>query len=401
MATQGLWNLTNGWTGGQINLPDFGVTEWLNNALGGNTILKNVNNPLIKPAYAAEDTTTTTSNGDGNGGGGGSWGDGGNQKTPPPGGTDPLAGFDMKYYVGWDPNAAKQDWISTKGAKAGLSGGSGGEDLLNQGYNDYFAQLDDIINNGLPSQRSNQEKIIQNQYTQNAGDLNNQLSSGLTDFQGETTKANQNQANNLRDLADNIRNMFMGGNVMLGSRGAGDSSAANQYAYALNKLGTQQRTNIVNNTSNILADINSRVTKFKNDVTTALNNLAQERDSKILELANWFNEQQNSLKQAKGQASLQKSQQLLSMAMQQLQNIQSDAVTKRSQLDQWAMNNAKDFNQLKSNLAMASQYKPELPTLGQISGTPSFDAQGNMSVPLFYGNSSTNKKWDAVKGQWV
>lgn len=271
------------------------------------------------------------------------------------------------------------------------------------GYSDYFSQLDAIMNEGLAGQRTAQEGIIGNQYTAGVGDLRTQEQAGLTNLGAEEQKATTNQAKNLRDLASNIRNMFMTGNVYLGSRGAGDSSAANQYSYALSKLGSQQRGNVMAQTSDILADIGRRTTTLKQTVANELQKLADDRDNKILEVSNWFNEQQNALRQMKAQGALAKSQdlqslskQLLSSALNRLAMVDQEATNKRSMLDQWAISNAKNISQLKANLAQVGSPQYASPQAGMISGTPTVDSAGNMNtrVAVGYGSSPSSTRYD-------
>jgi len=82
-------------------------------------------------------------------------------------------------------------------------------------------------------------------------------------FENQRGEVEKNQVKTLRDLSENVRNSFMAGNVYLGARGAGDSSASNQYAYALTKMGSKQRADIMNNTSGIMGDIDNREFKLK------------------------------------------------------------------------------------------------------------------------------------------
>ena len=51
--------------------------------------------------------------------------------------------------------------------------------------------------------------------------------------------------------------------AMLGARGAGDSSAANQYSYALNRLGSKERGNVMNTTAQSQQEIENQKSKTK------------------------------------------------------------------------------------------------------------------------------------------
>lgn len=321
--------------------------------------------------------------------------------TQPSGGGIP--GVDMSFYQGWnDQNAINADWAKTWQQKLGAGGSGGGSDPyaglrgeISSGYDSYISKLDEMMNRGLPGQASNMNQIINNQYDTGSNSLRNQESIGLSDLGTESTNINTNQAKNLKDLSENIRNMFMSGNVYLGSRGAGDSSAANQYSYALTKQGNKSRGDLMSQTAALQAEIGKRTTNLKQTIQTELQNLARERDSKVLEVSNWLGEQQNALREKIGQAGLSKStdlanlsKTLLDNALAKLQQAEQDITSRKSMLEQWAVNQSTNIGQLKSNLAAVSSYNPSLPQAQQFSGTPTISG-GNYSMPI---NWSTNNK---------
>jgi len=104
------------------------------------------------------------------------------------------------------------------------------------GYNDYYKQLDQQLSS-LGGQRAGQEQIAQNTYQQ-----------GLNTATGQYTQGQQNldtsRQKTLRDLSSNLAQSWQQGNIALGTRGASDSSAANQYSYALTKMGNRNRGDI-------------------------------------------------------------------------------------------------------------------------------------------------------------
>lgn len=255
-------------------------------------------------------------------------------------------------------------------------------EALEASYGDYFRQLDEMLNQGLPAQRASQEELARLQYTGGVEALQPQLEQGRTLLarQRETTEANQ--ARNLRDLAANIRNSMMAGNVFLGARGAGDSSAANQYSYALTKLGTRQRGDIMSQTADIMREIGDREVNLNNVYNAEVNRLANERDQKISSIASWFAEQQNALRQTRGEAAVNKSQNLLNEALRQLDFVQQEESNRRAALEQWALNNATNIQQVKANLQQISAFQPALPQAQPIVGQP-ITYGGGFNVPAY------------------
>src|SRR3990167_5681529 len=177
---------------------------------------------------------------------------------------------------------------------------------ISSGWDSYIGSLDKILNEGLPSQQTAQQGIVQSQYGQGVADLGAQKAEGLTELGRTRAKTEQNQVRTLRDLSVNIRNAFQAGNVYLGARGAGDSSAANQYSYALTKLGSQQRSDIMQQGADIFGEIDAREFKLGNIYNQEVNRLGSDRDQKLLGIQSWFAEQQNGIRQAQAQGQLGK-----------------------------------------------------------------------------------------------
>jgi len=259
---------------------------------------------------------------------------------------------------------------------------------ISSGWDNYINGLDDQLD-GLSGQRSAQEGIVGSQYQQGVNTLGLQKEQGVQSLAQNRTAAEQNQAANLRDISGNIRNAFMAGNVYLGSRGAGDSSAANQYSYALNKMGTQQRSDVMNNTANILAEVNARETNLNNIYNTEINNLEQEKNAQTQEIAAWFFDAQNQIAQMKSQGQLSKSQDLASISRTLLDNaiakvnqLNTYALNKRQMLDQWALTNGDKITAAKTSLQSEAQYNPQLPQATNLFGNPQVSSGTQTS---FYG----------------
>lgn len=307
----------------------------------------------------------------------------------------------MKNYVGWDPAAAAADYAANpnKFANQGQTDPYAqvrGE--ISSGWDSYLSSLDNILNSSLPSQQTAQQNIINSQQTQGLNTLELQKTQGMQQLDAQRGKVEQNQAKTLKDLSGNLRNSFMAGNIYLGSQGAGDSSAANQYSYALTKMGNQQRGNVMEQSANLLSEIDQRATNLSNVYNTEVNNLKAQTDQKMNQLASWFAEQQNALRQQQAQGQLGKSKDLasisqgiLNQAIAQANQIQQQAAQQRASLETWAMNNANNIQQLRSNMQQVSQFSPTLPQTGQIATAPQVDSRGNLSAAATgYGYSSSN-----------
>lgn len=269
---------------------------------------------------------------------------------------------------------------------------------INSGFDAYTSQLDQMLGT-LPVQEQGQKQMAQNSYNQGVADINTQKTASLADLGTSSRKNSEQQVKSLADIADNIRNLFQTGNVMLGTRGAGDSSAADRYSYAVTKLGSKQRGDVLAQTRSIENDIADRSAKLNNIVTQETAKLKTNLDNQILQVAQYFQDKQNELLQAKASGQLQRGQslaslstQLLQIAQQQLAAAEQDHRAKQNSLLTWAENNAKTIDQLKTNLAGIGQYNVPNVQAGTVNGQASFDAQGNLSVPMFGGGGISTKE---------
>lgn len=320
-------------------------------------------------------------------------------------------GYPADKYIGWDPTAAAADYAATGGPQQ--SSGPSAEELyrqqvegqINSGYDNYFRELDSMVGNLDTSAQAqgNQARLYADQQisdltastAEQSGELNKQI--GTTE---------QNQVKTLKDIVDNIRNLMMAGNTYLGSKGAGDSSAVNQYAYALTKLGSQQRGDVQSQTKTIIDNINDRVAKVKNVATQETNRIKSELGIKTQEISQWLAEQQMALKQAKANGQLSKSQDLQTLttnlynqAVQQLTQLQNAAQQRMATIESWALSNSTTAKEAIAKMQEYGSY--QAPNLGYtpISGTPQMDAQGNLSAKFGGGVNSTDDYLKSLLGQ--
>jgi len=393
MAVPGTW----------FGLPDFGITERLTGGQWGGTAL---NNPSIaSPGNILSPTSVpnpsgqmgTTGNpipgtfsstpggqvaGASTGGGGGGGGSNLNLRQQMEQGVIP-----------WDDNLLN----------AGSSGGGidTGEatNAINQGYDAYSASLNQIMNSYLPQQQQALLGGAEAQYGQGVNSLNTQRSLQQQGLNEQKGVVQGQQKKTLADISNNLRNAYMAGNIYLGARGAGDSSAANQYSYALTKLGSQQRGDVSGQYAGIQNQIMGRENALATTYSGAVKDLEFQKNQRVNEVAQWFNEQQIALKQAEASGQLQKgqdlanlSQNLLQMAMQQLQTTQAEIANKRGMLDEWAMNNSTTIEGLKSNLQqVGSQVSYQNPT-AQPFGSINQQTGSLGYIPYGLGSTTEEKK---------
>jgi hypothetical protein len=253
-------------------------------------------------------------------------------------------------------------------------------------WNSYFSGLDQLMG-GLPGQADLLKESANIQAGQQVSDLTastqeNQAALGKQQVQAET-----GQVKTLKDISNNIRNLMQAGNTYLGSRGAGDSSAVNQYAYALTKLGSQQRGDVMTQTRQIVDNINDRLSKVGNVFTQEKNRIESELSQQVNGIAQWLSTQQEQIKQAKLQGGLDKSadiqgltSNLYNIAVQKATQLQNAYQERMGALQTWALNNSTSLKEAQSKLQDAGSFVAPQQTYQNISGTPQIDQAGNMNV---------------------
>lgn len=302
----------------------------------------------------------------------------------------------------WNPTAPKQT-SSNSGSTKKSSGSSGGSsnkssgggsssvdsqtaklrNEISSGWDSYINSLNNQMG-GLDNQRGLQEGIVNSQYNTGVNSLGLQRDQGVQTLDRNRMDANQNQVGSLRDISSSIRNAFQAGNVFLGTRGASDSSAADQYSYALNKEGTRQRSDVMNNTANILADIDARAANLENIYNTEKNNLMERKNQGLQQVAMWFSEAQNQIRQMQAQGKLQKSQDLnnmskdlLNRAFAEMDRVNQGVSAQSKALDDWANQTANSLREAGGALSTQANVNYDLPQAEGGFGAPTVDSSGN------------------------
>jgi hypothetical protein len=253
---------------------------------------------------------------------------------------------------------------------------------INSGYDSYFNSLDQQLG-FLPGQQTNLQNQANNWATGQISDLVSGTDQQKNDLAGQIGVAEQGQVKTLKDVSSNIRNLMNAGNTYLGSMGAGDSSAVNQYAYGLTKLGSQQRGDVQAQTKTIIDNIQGRIAKVGNILTQEKNRIQSELGNKMNDIATWFQDAQNQIVGLKGQAGMNKSRDLQALstniynqAIQMATQFQQDARNRAGMVEEWALNSSTSAKQALAKAQEYASYMAPQQQAGQISGSANFAPQG-------------------------
>ena len=335
--------------GSWFGLPDFGITEKIGSFLGGSnaplTAQGGSNINLSQPSPSVLGTTTSQPSGPG-----GAYPIAGGVQ---PGGAYPIAGGVPAGSSGGSVGLPPQDTGQQQQGEQGPNPQDEYNRMLDQKYSELFGNIDQLSSQ-LPGQRASQEKIVTNQADITGNTLTNTFNTNQNTLQ-------TNQTKNLNDLSQYLQQAWQQGNNMLGTRGASDSSAANQYSYALAKQGSQQRGDIMQQTEQLQNNL-------KTAYDTEMKNNDLEKQNQLLNIAQWFTEAQNEYQGKRAEVQAQMSSDSLNYALQLVNQAQEIWAQKKSTLDQWAANKAQSLPQLTQMLNQNSQ------------GMPTF--QGNMNAGI-------------------
>lgn len=218
------------------------------------------------------------------------------------------------------------------------------QDVLNQQYEAQFRQLSEEESSAEKSKQSRDEQVG-NIYKQTADTLGTQYEQSRGDIE-------QGQAKALTDLATALKQQWRQGNVMLGTRGASDSSAAKQYAYALTKLGSQQRGDIMHENTR-------RYDSLKETYELNLRQAETDKNNQLLQIADWFSQAQSKIRGIRGELQARKSSDLVQMAQSAVDRVVENSLQQKSILDQWAANKAQSLPELSQMLAQNAQNLPQ------------------------------------------
>lgn len=364
MPVQGLWSPFG------INLPDFGLTEKLGSVMHpgsyGSQWLQNQNNVAVyrKPNTAEITNQYITSSAD-------AGTVGSTRRAPdrsqlfsqqlPRTGLDNNAPRPQNTGGGQNPPFNPPSAPPPAGDQPYFDPNEQIRNEINSAWDNYIGSLGGL-NTGLTEQRTAQENIAQSQLDTGTSALNAQKSASL------------------KDIGSNIRNAFQAGNIYLGARGAGDSSASNMYSFALNKEAAKQTG------------------ELNNFMTQQMTSLKSTYDQQMNSIANWFAEQQNAVRQMIAQGQLNKQQdiqqlsyRILDEASKASEQIKTAALNKKAALEQWAMNNSTNIGQLTSNMAQ----------IPQAFGMPTVGSDGSYRVPMGYGGRDEKQKSIFQNPDWM
>jgi len=253
---------------------------------------------------------------------------------------------------------------------------------VNTQYDQVFAVLDEMAGR-IPQQRAEREANLANLYNAQQNEINTAMQGSLGALDASRANVKANQVQSVRDLQDNLRKMLQAANIQLGIGGAGDSSAANMYAYALSKQAGRGSADISNQASRQYAAIDAQAQQIR---ATADDQLAKLETWKATNLDNIVVDTQNRLDNIQAQkanatgqraAALTSAEQsIINNALTQLQKIGDQATQWQQALTAWTLDRMATLDDAKLQISGLGKYDVadivanELKGLGNLTSNP-------------------------------
>ena len=232
---------------------------------------------------------------------------------------------------------------------------------INRQYDQINASLDAQAGY-LPEQQNNLTNQVNTLYSGQLNDINSARAGANDALKASTDQVNNQEAQATQLLGQNISDAMDAGNAKLGGMGASDSSGADLYKYALTKLASQSRGQIVNQANQLLTQIGLKAADVKRTYDQQTNDLNTWKANQTQKIVQWATDNYNQLQQQKMQANAARQQdltnlqmQLKAQAMQALQNVQSSYQTYQSAYDNWMTQHANSLSSMANTVQSGLQ----------------------------------------------
>jgi hypothetical protein len=179
---------------------------------------------------------------------------------------------------------------------------------ISTGYDQVLSTLDRLMGD-LPNQQNIANQQVGNLYNAQNQSLNSAYQSGQAHLGQAQSDLTTQTAKSLRSLAENIRSTFGSYDNQIGAQGGGDSSATGsngQLAFALHKVESQNRSNILSDATGQQNQLNLKKSDLDSQLADNLNQLNTWKNNQILSIAQQFQQQKNQLDLQRAGANQQK-----------------------------------------------------------------------------------------------
>jgi hypothetical protein len=350
-----------GHAGSWFNLPDYGITEKIGSLFGNNNRTAQGGSNLL----------------------------GGNraQTVSQPqgqvqGSSTQIPDFGQNAVVNMNQNQPKNNFVNPFTVNTGSTNptppppqpeASPVVDTFRQQDSDIQGRFSDFINQ-LGGQRGELEGMARGQADSMKGGINASLNTALTRFPQYQEQVNQNSDLALRDLAQRGQQYQMSANQRLGLSGAGDSSGADMYKYALGKAQSRNEAGVYRDRNSQLNEIAMVEEETRRKAEEEISGVDQWLNSQVQTIAQQIQGMQNNLR---GQ-SIDTRRQAYDQYMSYLSGLEQQANQYKMQLQQGIQQRMQDLNNAKLQIANSANFDPRQIALSEVNAMPQMQQQQQM-----------------------
>ena len=305
-----------------------------------------------------------------------------------------LASVSLPGSAGYSNNSSIQSTGSNSGGgKVGNSGGksrnkssnssgqqSAQEAALKKSLGSSFADIINTYGNqlkGLPTQQQQLQSQVSNLSDSQKQSINDALNSTLQTLANNRHLVSQYQNQTMNGIGQSMNQTLQAANNYLGSRGAANSSAANQYGAWLAQQAAQQRSQAQTNYAGQQNDINNQQVQAQSAAQQQLDAVNTWANQQNMGIVQKYQDLNNQLEQAKANVSDQEKQAIATLQ----QNLLISAQNQQNQLQ-----------------LMAQQYQDQLGAQAQLGSLGAYN-YGALQSAL--GNAVNNSNPTQVNAQGV
>lgn len=270
--------------------------------------------------------------------------------------------------------------------------------MINSQFGEYFSNLDRQIGL-LPEEQATQEAKVGNLATGSQADITlGQQQTGQTIDTG-IANAQQNKSTSLRDLEGDMRSSLFAGNQYLGARGAGDSSAADMYKFAISKQANKAKSGVLQTFNKTLGELDQKKVDLQNITNSEMTKLKTWKDNALLDVTKYINDKKDALQNLISQGRIDQATALRELnttiynqAQSRLQAIEQQATAFSQSMQQWATQRAASLDDYKLQLTKSAQFSvPDVIQSEMMAYAPQGQGSTSGGVQQF---GAVGKKYD-------
>jgi hypothetical protein len=226
-------------------------------------------------------------------------------------------------------------------------------DQLSNNFPQWEQELKNDIGNIVASQRQEVETAKQGQ---------------LSKFPTYEEQVRQNQATTLRQLGEDINKALQAGQLYLSGRGAGSSSAADMYSFALAQEANKRRAGVLMQTNQLMNDLNLKKAEIENQAQQQLNAIDTWKAEQLTNISKDFQARKEQLAYTRANMSQREADHWIN----RLSQLESEAKNWKQSIQSWALNRVATLDNYKAQLGQLGSFSAPQITYQELQGMPQY-----------------------------